>query len=183
MSVEPAVLRFVMGHFATGIAVITGMDCDEPVGFTVQSLVSVSLDPPLVLFCPQRTSTSWPRIAPRGVFAANILHADQREACDRFASSGGRKFEGFQWRPGRSGAPLLQGALAYAECSVEAVHEAGDHYVVLGQVTESGTIRPGGRCSTTGARTRHWPDERGTTLSGEEDARWRTGSARPYPAI
>ncbi|HEX3961848.1 MAG TPA: flavin reductase family protein [Trebonia sp.] len=143
MAVEPATLRFVMSHFATGVAVITGMDGDEPVGLTVQSLVSVSLDPPLLLFCPQRTSASWPRIAPRGVFAANILHADQREACDRFAASGGRKFEGIRWWPGRCGAPLLAGALAYAECSVEAIHEAGDHHVVIGQVMESGAIRPG----------------------------------------
>jgi 3-hydroxy-9,10-secoandrosta-1,3,5(10)-triene-9,17-dione monooxygenase reductase component len=143
MTVEPAMLRFVMGHFATGVAVITGMDGDEPVGLTVQSLTSVSLDPPLLLFCPQRTSTSWPRIAPRGAFAVNILHADQREACDRLAAPGGRKFEGIRWSPGRCGAPLLEGALAYAECSVEAIHEAGDHHVVIGQVTESGTIRPG----------------------------------------
>ncbi|WP_319458239.1 MULTISPECIES: flavin reductase family protein [unclassified Mycobacterium] len=132
--VEPDVLRTVMGHFATGVAIVTGSDRGEPVGMTVQSLVSVSLNPPLLLFCPSSASASWPRIASGEVFAINILRSSQRDVCASFAKSGGDKFGGVRWRSGAGGAPLLDDALAYAECVLHAVHDAGDHRVVLGRV-------------------------------------------------
>jgi 3-hydroxy-9,10-secoandrosta-1,3,5(10)-triene-9,17-dione monooxygenase reductase component len=143
MTVEPELLRSVMGHFATGVAIVTGTDDGEPVGLTVQSLVSASLEPPLLLFCPKKSSVSWPRIARGEEFAVNILHADQRALCSGFARSGGEKFAGIDWRPGVSGAPLLVGALAFAECETYAIHEAGDHLVVLGLVVELGTLDTG----------------------------------------
>lgn len=138
-------MRSVLGHFCTGVAVLTGLDDGEPVGMTVQSLVSASLDPPLVLVCPQRSSTSWPRIARGGAFCANILSSEQRELGLQFARSGGAKFAGVQWRPAASGVPVLHDALAHIVCEIHATHEAGDHLVILGHVVElaaSGLTEP-----------------------------------------
>jgi 3-hydroxy-9,10-secoandrosta-1,3,5(10)-triene-9,17-dione monooxygenase reductase component len=134
---EPA-FRSVMGHYCTGIAVITGRDETGPAGLAVQSLVSVSVRPPLVLFCAQKTSTSWPRIAATGAFCANVLRADQRELCSVFATSGGDKFDGIQWSPGPSGSPILADHLAYVDCLLHATHDAGDHEIVLGRVLSVG---------------------------------------------
>lgn len=130
----PADMRSVLGHFCTGVAVLTGLDDGEPVGMTVQSLVSASLDPPLVLVCPQRTSTSWPRIARGGVFCANVLGAEQQELGLRFARSGGDRFAGVPWHSSDTGAPVLDDVLAHVDCEIHAVHEAGDHLLVLGRV-------------------------------------------------
>ncbi|GAA1016369.1 monooxygenase [Acrocarpospora pleiomorpha] len=135
-TVDVGTMRSVLGHFCTGVAVITGIDGGEPVGMTVQSLVSASLEPPLILVCPQRTSTSWPRIARGGVFCANILNSAQHALSLKFAKSGGPKFDGVPWRPGRTGAPILESALAHIECDVHSVHEAGDHFIVLGRVVD-----------------------------------------------
>lgn len=134
-TVDPTTMRSVLGHFCTGVAVITGTDDGEPVGMTVQSLVSASIEPPLVLICPQRSSTSWPRIARAGVFCANVLSENQQALGLTFAKSGGDKFADIPWQPAVSGAPVLQDALAHIACEVHAVHEAGDHLLVLGRVT------------------------------------------------
>ncbi|WP_020499062.1 flavin reductase family protein [Sciscionella marina] len=135
-SVDPGRLRTTMSRFCTGVAVITGVDEAGPTGLLVQSLVSVSLDPPLVLFCPQKTSRSWPRIVETGRFGANILSGAQQQLCDTFAVSGGDKFRGVRWHPSRTGTPVLEGHLAYVECRLETVHDAGDHEIVLGRVTD-----------------------------------------------
>ncbi|GAA3527426.1 flavin reductase family protein [Amycolatopsis ultiminotia] len=135
-SVDPGRLRKAMSRFCTGVAVITGVDDAGPTGLLVQSLASVSLDPPLVLFCPQKTSRSWPRIVGTGRFGANILSEGQRHLCDTFATSGEDKFHGVRWHPSRTGTPMLDGQLAYVECRIEAVHDAGDHEIVLGRVTD-----------------------------------------------
>ncbi len=93
-------LREVLGHFATGVTIVTAMEGVEPVGFTCQAFTSLSLDPPLVALAPGKSSTSWPRIAAAGSFCVNIL-ADDQEALSRdFAVSGGDKFTGVGWRPG-----------------------------------------------------------------------------------
>ncbi|MCU1599752.1 MAG: putative oxidoreductase [Frankiales bacterium] len=131
--VEAGEMRRVLGHFATGVTVITGTDGDTPVGFVCQSFTSVSLEPPLVLFCPAHTSTSWPRIRTGGVFSVNVLAADQTELCKRFATSGGDKFADLAWTPTQWG-PSLDGVLATVHCDVEQVHVAGDHDVVIGHV-------------------------------------------------
>jgi 3-hydroxy-9,10-secoandrosta-1,3,5(10)-triene-9,17-dione monooxygenase reductase component len=133
--IDPLAMRSVLGHFCTGVAVVTGIDV-EPVGLTMQSLTSVSLDPPLILICPQKSSTSWPRIARTGSFCVNVLSAGQHELGLRFARSGGDKFTGVPWHASTAGAPRLDAALAHIDCAVHAVHEAGDHLVVLGRVTE-----------------------------------------------
>jgi len=135
---DPERFRQVLGHFATGVTVITGMDAGEPVGFACQAFAALSLEPPLVLFCPARTSMTWPRLAVSGRFCANILAASQRDLARRFGTSGPDKFREVSWSPDPSGLPVLSGVLTWAACSVESVQEAGDHYVVTARVTSLG---------------------------------------------
>src|SRR5215472_12351139 len=140
---DPRRFRQVLGHFATGVTVITGMDADEPIGFACQAFAALSLEPPLVLFCPARTSMTWPRLAASGRFCANILAASQRELARRFGVSGSDKFDGISWSADSSGLPVLDGVLTWASCTVETVHEAGDHYVVIARVTTLGDSAAG----------------------------------------
>jgi 3-hydroxy-9,10-secoandrosta-1,3,5(10)-triene-9,17-dione monooxygenase reductase component len=129
--------RDVLGRFASGVTVVTTMSGDEPVGMTCQSFCSVSLDPPLVLFSPAKTSRAWPRIRQAGRFCINLLAADQAGLSNQMASRGSDKFAGVGWRPSpRTGSPVLDGTLGYVDCTVHAVYEAGDHYVVIGAVQE-----------------------------------------------
>jgi 3-hydroxy-9,10-secoandrosta-1,3,5(10)-triene-9,17-dione monooxygenase reductase component len=133
---DSAKFRQVLGHFPTGVTVVTAAPDDGPVGLAVGSFASVSLDPPLVAFFPSRDSSSWPRMEATGSFCVNILAADQEQVCRRFASREADKFEGLGWRPAGSGAPLLDGVLAWIDCDIEAATEAGDHFCVLGRVRE-----------------------------------------------
>ena len=129
-----------MGRFTTGLTIVAGIEEDEPVGFTCQSFVSLSIDPPYVAVAPARTSTSWPRIARSGSFCVNVLGDHQRELCRGFAASGGKKFEGVPWRRSRvSGSPVIDGCIAWIDCNVELVHDAGDHELILGRVLDIGT--------------------------------------------
>lgn len=133
--------REVLGHFATGVTIVTAMEGTEPVGFTCQAFTSLSLDPPMVALAPGKSSTSWPRIAEAGSFCVNIL-ADDQEALGRdFAVSGGDKFTGVGWRPASKGAPVLDGVLAWVECDLELTHDAGDHELVVGRVRDMGVRR------------------------------------------
>src|SRR5215472_15740120 len=140
---DPQRFRQVLGHFATGVTVITGMDAGEPLGFACQAFAALSLEPPLVLFCPARTSTTWPRLAASGRFCDNILSAGQRELARRFGVSGPDKFDGVSRSPDPAGLPVLGGALTWASCVVETVHEAGDHYVVIARVSGLGESTAG----------------------------------------
>ncbi len=128
----------MLGHFATGVTVITGMDHGDPVGFACQAFAALSLEPPLVLFCPARSSSTWPRIAASGEFCANILAANQRDLARRFGVSAADKFAGVDWTSAPNGTPVLPGVLTWAACAVETVHEAGDHYVVVARVSDLG---------------------------------------------
>lgn len=128
--------RNALGQFCTGVVIATGCVEGEPAGFAAQSFSSVSLDPPLVLLCPAKTSTSWPKLRQAGSFCINILAADQKPVCDVFAQSGIDKFAALPWRPGVTGAPVLDGVLGYVECDVDAEHDAGDHTVVIGRVRD-----------------------------------------------
>ena len=120
------------------MTVIAGLDGSEPVGFACQAFAALSLDPPLVLFCPGKTSATWPRIARTGQFCANILSAAQRDLARNFGVSAADKFAGVSWTPAPNGAPVLPGVLTWAACSVETVHEAGDHYLVIARVVDLG---------------------------------------------
>ncbi|TGA89256.1 flavin reductase [Streptomyces sp. MZ04] len=135
-SVDDAAMKSVLSSFCTGVAVITAVAEDgHPAGMAVQSFSSVSLDPPLICFCPAHTSSTWPRIRAAGHFAVNILAAEQEPLSRQFAVTGGDKFHGVRWRPGTHGAPLLDGALATVECDLEDVLDGGDHAIALGRVT------------------------------------------------
>jgi flavin reductase (DIM6/NTAB) family NADH-FMN oxidoreductase RutF len=129
-----------MSWFATGVTIVTGIEGGEPVGFTCQSFISLSLDPPLVAVAAARTSTSWPRIARTGGFCVNVLGDHQQELCRGFATSGGPKFTGVDWYPAPvTGSPVIHTSLAWADCRVELVHDAGDHELIIGRVLELGT--------------------------------------------
>jgi 3-hydroxy-9,10-secoandrosta-1,3,5(10)-triene-9,17-dione monooxygenase reductase component len=130
--------RSVMGAFATGVVVVTAVDDGEPVGFTAQSFLSLSLEPPLIALAPGRTSTSWPRIRRAGTFCVNVLSEDQADLGRRFAVPGVDRFAGLEWVAGRTGAPVLPGSLAWVECDVELIHDAGDHELVIGRVRALG---------------------------------------------
>ena len=129
---DPAAFRRILGHFCTGIVIVTAAGPEGPAGMTCQSFSSLSLDPPLVLFSAAHTSTSWPRIQRTGAFAVNILAAEQQSLCRLFATSGADKFAEVDWTPGIAGAPLLGGCLAHIECRLESVTPAGDHDIVIG---------------------------------------------------
>lgn len=127
--------RDVLSQFASGVTVVTAMSGGEPVGMTCQSFSSVSLDPPLVTFIPAKTTRAWPLIQRSGKFCVNVLAADQAWLSNQMASRGVDKFAGVDWSPSpTTGSPLLHGTIAHLDCSIHAVHEAGDHYVVLGRV-------------------------------------------------
>ncbi len=133
-SVDAALFRSTLGHFATGVTVVTALDGDRPVGFTCQAFASLSLDPPLVMLAPARASTSWPLVAGAGFYCVNVLARGQEALSRAFSESGGDKFAGAPWQPGVAGAPRLDGALAWIDCHLGSVHEGGDHLIVLGRV-------------------------------------------------
>lgn len=141
---DVARFRQVMGHFCTGVVVISGSVDKAPVGLTVQSFTSLSLDPPLVSFAVGRGSSTWPKLRDAGTFAVNILAEDQEALCRTFATSGADKFAGVGWRPGGStGSPILDDVLAWIECRIDVEHDAGDHILVIGHVVELGVGREG----------------------------------------
>lgn len=128
--------RRVMGHLPTGVSIVTGRGEDGPSGLAVGSFMSVSLEPPLVAVCPALSSTSWPPIEATGGFCINVLSEHQAELARRFAVSGGDKFAKLDWRPGPSGSPILDGAVAWIDCEIFSRQAAGDHLLVLGTVIE-----------------------------------------------
>lgn len=134
LNVDTAHFRAVLGHFSTGVAVVTGMEHATPLGLTCQSIVSLSLDPPLVVFCPSKASTSWPRIQSSGAFCINILTEAQEDISRVFATRGADKFVGLGWRAGDTGSPIIADVLAWVDCRIETVHEGGDHLIVVGRV-------------------------------------------------
>ena len=139
MSFDTAQFKEAMGRFATGVTIVSGMEEGEPVGFTCQSFISLSVEPPFVAVAPARTSTSWPRIARAGSFCVNVLADHQADLGRGFAVSGGAKFEGVDWRPApATGSPLIEGSLAWVDCRVELVHDAGDHELIIGKVLDLG---------------------------------------------
>ena len=140
-AVSADAMRAAMSCFATGVTVVTGLAGDEPVGFACQSFASVSLDPPLVLFCADHRGRSWPRIRTSGRFTVNVLGEDQVDLCNRFGSSRGRRFDELDWAPSRWSTPSLPDVLMRVHAEVEEVHVAGDHDVVIGRVRELETPR------------------------------------------
>ncbi|MCD9623442.1 flavin reductase family protein [Rhabdothermincola salaria] len=143
-SFDSAKFRQVLGHFPTGVTVISSMYEDTPVGLAVGSFASLSLEPPQVLFCPGKQSSTWPKIQQSGAFCVNILAEDQEDVCRVFASSAADKFAEVGWRKSGNGSPIIDGVLAYVDCTVADVVEAGDHYVVIGAVHDLEVRHEGG---------------------------------------
>jgi 3-hydroxy-9,10-secoandrosta-1,3,5(10)-triene-9,17-dione monooxygenase reductase component len=135
VTIDPARMRQVMGHFATGVTVITAVHDGEPVGMACQSFTSLSLEPAYISFAPALSSTTWPRIRAAHKFAVNILAADQQDVCRAMGRSGGDKFADVAWEKGANGAPLLGGSIAWIEAEVEHVLPGGDHEIVIGKVS------------------------------------------------
>jgi flavin reductase (DIM6/NTAB) family NADH-FMN oxidoreductase RutF len=141
-AVSPDAMRDVLGHFATGVVVVTAQQADGTLlGFTCQSFASLSLDPPLVSFAPARSSSTWPRIRDVGTFCVNVLAADHRDLSAGFARSGTAvdKFAGVRWCPAPSGAPVLEGVSAWIDCTLWAEYDGGDHTIVVGHVRDLGS--------------------------------------------
>jgi 3-hydroxy-9,10-secoandrosta-1,3,5(10)-triene-9,17-dione monooxygenase reductase component len=133
--IDPRVFRNVLGRFCTGVTVITALEQDgAPAGFACQSFAALSLEPPLVLFCPAKGSRTWAAIERAGKFCVNILTEEQRQVCARFGSRTVDRFAGTQWYTSELDLPVLVDGLAAIQCSVASVVDGGDHLIVVGRV-------------------------------------------------
>ncbi len=136
--------REACGKFATGVTVVTAVGTDEvPLGVTVNSFSSVSLDPPLVLFCLDRGALSYPAFEGTKAFAINVLRDDQQAISVRFSQQGAQKFGDLDIVQWETGCPILSGCLANLECRTEAIHPGGDHIIVVGRVVRLVVGEPG----------------------------------------
>jgi 3-hydroxy-9,10-secoandrosta-1,3,5(10)-triene-9,17-dione monooxygenase reductase component len=140
---DSAHFRQVLGHFPTGVCVVTAIVDHQPVGVAIGSFFSISLDPPLVGFCAGKGSSTWPKLKEAGKFCVNILSADQESVSRVFASKDADKFEGMAWDHSPLGSPRLGDTLAWIDCELEAVHDAGDHEIAVGAVHDLGVADEG----------------------------------------
>lgn len=137
-------MRAVLGHFLSGVTVVTSVDDGGPLGFTCQSFSSLSLDPPLVAIFPARTSTTWPRIRETGRFCVNVLSEHQADVSARFAHRAADRFDGVAWTPSPLGSPLLAGVVAWVDCTLWREYDGGDHTIVAGRVEHLGAVSDNG---------------------------------------
>lgn len=132
--------RAMLGHYPTGVCAITATDAaGQPVVMVVGSFTSVSLDPPLVGFLPAKSSATWPALRAAGRFCVNILSADQAELCAQLSRKGGDRFAGLLCDQSPLGNPVLPGIVAWLDCAIASVTDAGDHDFVLGRVDSMAT--------------------------------------------
>jgi 3-hydroxy-9,10-secoandrosta-1,3,5(10)-triene-9,17-dione monooxygenase reductase component len=136
--VDPRLMREVLGHFASGVTVVTADTEDGPIGFTCQSFSSLSLDPPLIAFAPARTSQTWPRLRDMGRFCVNVLAEGQDAVSQNFARSGADKFAGVAWTPSPHGSPVLDDVVAWIDGELWAEYDGGDHTIVVARVLDLG---------------------------------------------
>ena len=133
--INPDEFRRVLGHFATGVTLVTTCDAEaRPTGLTASSFCSVSLDPPLVLVCVDHKSQSYPALRESGCFGINILHDEHEPVSRRFATTRLDKFDELPYRLGVLGVPLIEGALAHLECRTVSAYVEGDHTIFVGRV-------------------------------------------------
>lgn len=133
--IDPALFRETLGHYPTGVAVVTAIaDDGNPVGMVVGTFSSVSMNPPLIAFYPMSNSRSFAQVRTAAAFCVNVMASDQEQFCRRFVGAGDNKFDGVGWRPAPLGSPILVGAVSWIECTFDDVREAGDHFIVLGRV-------------------------------------------------
>jgi len=134
LAIEPLSFREALGHYASGITVITSHIEGEPIGFTCQSFYSVSMNPPLVSFSVMSNSASYPKIRQAGRFAVNILSGEQVRISNQFARRGTDKWHDVDWQASPLGNPIIDGSLHWLDCDIHAEHVAGDHLIVIGEV-------------------------------------------------
>lgn len=137
-NLDTAHFREVLGHFATGITVMTSIDDKGPMGLTCQAFMSLSLRPQLVAIGISIQSTTWPRMKAVGRFCVNVMNENQESLCRAFSVSGQNKFERVGWSSGECGLPLLIDSLAWIECSPQQVHDGGDHHLIVAKVESMG---------------------------------------------
>lgn len=144
MTIDLQELRRVMGHFATGVTVVTTKDGeDTPFGLTANAFASLSLNPPLALVCVDKAAQCYSCFEGSKIFAINVLGEGQEEISRRFATKGAQKFNGIPWHKSESGLALLDGAIGHIECKVVHTYDGGDHTIYVGEVL---------RVKTTGER-------------------------------
>jgi 3-hydroxy-9,10-secoandrosta-1,3,5(10)-triene-9,17-dione monooxygenase reductase component len=136
-----AIFRKALGHFCSGVVIVTAVHDGHPVGMTCQSFFSVSVNPPLVAFSPAANSGTYGNIRRADAFCINVLAEDQHELSAKFARSGTDKFQGVDWKGGETGAPVLDGVLTWIECRPHEEHSAGDHFIASGEVIALGQQR------------------------------------------
>jgi flavin reductase (DIM6/NTAB) family NADH-FMN oxidoreductase RutF len=135
VTVTPHKFRDALGRFATGVTVVTTLAADNhPIGVTVNAFASLSLEPPLILISLAQTTAHLRAYLENDQFAVNMLGEDQRNLSVAFSNPHNHCFEGLDFTTWESGCPLLDGCLANLECTRTAVHEGGDHYIVVGHV-------------------------------------------------
>ena len=135
---DPRTLRDALGCFATGVTIVTAISGEGvPVGLTVNSFTSVSLDPPLLLVCLAKAAASATALVEATHFAVNVLQTGQQPASIRFSTRAEDRFGTTIWSPGEHGAPILQESLGVFECEHFALHDGGDHHILVGQVVKA----------------------------------------------
>jgi len=140
VAIDASSFRHVLGHLATGVTVITAHGADGPVGMAANSVGSVSLNPPLILFCPARSSETWPAIRDGGAFCVNVIARHHEKLARQFAAKHTDRFRGVDYQHRPTG-PALTGAVAWIECQLAAEHEAGDHTITVARVVAIATSR------------------------------------------
>jgi 3-hydroxy-9,10-secoandrosta-1,3,5(10)-triene-9,17-dione monooxygenase reductase component len=136
-NVAPETFREVFGHLPTGVSIVTAFGFGGPVGMAANSVTSVSLDPPLLLICPAKSSTTWPHIRAAGRFCVNVAAAHHEHLCRQFARTAVDRFDGVPWHP-RAAGPALDDAVAWIDCVIDQEHDAGDHTIVVAAITGMG---------------------------------------------
>ena len=140
---DPRTLRDALGCFATGVTVVTCLDAaGEPVGLTANSFTSLSLDPPLLLVCVAKAAASAAALAGASDFAVNVLQTGQQPASITFSTRVENRFGCTEWSVGEHGAPVLMESLSVFECRRHAVHDGGDHFILIGEVVKA-SFEPG----------------------------------------
>lgn len=133
--IDPAEYRKVFGALPTGVTAITGLTADnKPMGLVVGTFMSLSMEPPLVTFCVDKSSSTWPTLRSLGRFTANILSTDQLPVCRALSRKGEDKFEGIEYEESPWATPRITGAAAWIDCEVLSEVVAGDHYMIVGGI-------------------------------------------------
>ena len=138
MALDSREIRDIMGHFATGVTVVTTRDgAGSPFGLTVNAFTSLSLNPPLVVVCIDKAAQCYSCFEESKVFAINVLSEDQEELSRRFATKGIEKFGEIKWHRGENNVPLLDGSIGTIECKIVNSYEGGDHTIYLGEIVSA----------------------------------------------